>query len=203
MTPIIVCTGGPDSRERARDRILSRLCAAAAHSRHAGRNSAVFRCGVRKADDGEPLAFLEALIAHSGNACVLWPYASTRAGYPIVSLGKGKNRRAHRYLCELVYGPPHNQTLHCAHSCGQRRCVNPRHLRWATALENAADKQRHGTETPGLLRATNKLTPDQVRELRRLRREGVSWTRLAKRFGIGRGTTQRIVARETWRWLDD
>lgn len=41
-----VVVGGPDSRERARDRILSRLCAAAAHSRHAGRNSAVFRCGV-------------------------------------------------------------------------------------------------------------------------------------------------------------
>lgn len=63
---------------------------------------------------------------------------------------------------------------------GDNRLEN---LAWGTQTENMADAKRNG-----LIR--HKLTPDQVQEMRRLYREGVSKTRLAERFGITHGSVR-------------
>lgn len=68
--------------------------------------------------------------------CIIWPYGQTDTGYP--SMGAGKPR-AHRYVCEQKHGPAPQDKNDAAHSCRQRLCINPKHLRWATRTENMAD----------------------------------------------------------------
>jgi transposase len=50
---------------------------------------------------------------------------------------------------------------------------------------------------------TSKLTEDQVREIRRLRKARQSTVELAKRFGVSRTTIRHIVAGRRWKWLAD
>lgn len=52
---------------------------------------------------------------------------------------------AHRLMCVFVNGDCPPDKNEAAHSCGNRKCVNPAHLRWATYEENGADKIIHGT----------------------------------------------------------
>ncbi len=93
------------------------------------------------------------MIAHvdyAGDDCLAWPFALKSDGYGQLMF-RGKNTRAHRVMCMLAHGePPHPGYLAC-HSCGKGReaCVNPRHLRWASAYENMADKITHGTHNRG------------------------------------------------------
>lgn len=45
------------------------------------------------------------------------------------------------------------------------------------------------------------MTPEKVRELRRLRGEGVSYGRLAIRYGIDQKHAWRICTGKAWGWL--
>lgn len=53
-----------------------------------------------------------------------------------------------RVVCERVNGPAPTEKHETAHGCGNSWCVNKRHLRWATHIENEADKLIHGTRKP-------------------------------------------------------
>ena len=80
-----------------------------------------------------------------------------------------------------------------AHSCGVRRCINKRHLRWATQVENEVDKLTHGTRQ-------SKLTEKQVLFIRNL--HGVVPQKLlASHFKVSLGTVEQILARKIWRHL--
>lgn len=58
-------------------------------------------------------------------------------------------------------------------------------------FENGAERIRH---------ANQKLTEDQVREIKKIRREkGWGRTRLAKKFKVGKTTIERILNGETWK----
>lgn len=63
------------------------------------------------------------------NECWLWTGAINR-GY-----GQFENRQAGRIAWELAIGPI-PERLEIAHSCGQRRCCNPKHLELVTHLES-------------------------------------------------------------------
>lgn len=70
-----------------------------------------------------------------------------RGGYHLYLLrvgGKNLYRKAHRLVCEAWNGPPPSPMSHAAHWDGDTGNNTPRNLRWATALENAVDKERHG-----------------------------------------------------------
>lgn len=55
-------------------------------------------------------------------------------GYGCLTVN-GRWFRAHRFLWERINGPiPQDKVI--AHTCDNRRCVNPSHLRLATVSEN-------------------------------------------------------------------
>ena len=47
-----------------------------------------------------------------------------------------------------------------------------------------------------------KLTERKVRTIRRLAAEGVSYAKLAKRYGVGQTTIRKVVMRHSWRHVE-
>lgn len=93
-------------------------------------------------DDVKRKDFLAVAIASNTDECILWPYAvRSSSGYGAFSIGR-KNYDAHRFVCVQAHG---ESDLQAAHSCGNKLCVNPRHLRWCDAKTNMADAKAHGT----------------------------------------------------------
>lgn len=124
------------------------------------------------------------------------------AEYATMNVG-GKQRRVSRLVCEAVYGPPPSSRHHAAHSCGNPPCVNKRHLRWATPVQNAKDRTTHGRTVRGERFFRARLTTATAIEALELSRSGVSVAELAERFGVTTNTIQLLVSRHSWRWLDN
>jgi hypothetical protein len=91
------------------------------------------------------------------------------------------------------------------HSCDNRRCVNPAHLRVGTTLDNMRDRMaREGYRTVarGAAHGGAKLTEEAIRAIRALSAQGVSSRRVAKRFGIAKSTVLRVVRGQNWRHVE-
>lgn len=101
-------------------------------------------------------------VTHDGDECLIWPWARTRLGRGLATIyepdGTKYRVTPSVYILTLKDGPRPHPKMHCAHSCGKGHlgCVNPKHLRWATARENSIDAVIHGTN-PRV-----HLTPEQA-----------------------------------------
>lgn len=146
--------------------------------------------------------WLEAHVAHDGDDCLIWPFYRMRNGYGQV-VHNGRRAVASRAMCELAHGAPPSIDMEAAHSCGRGRegCVNPRHLRWATASENQMDRVIHGTSNRGERQGSSKLTRSEVLQIRSLAKE-MSARKVAKMFGISHSHVQSIAAGHSWQHLD-
>ena len=144
---------------------------------------------------------LNVAVPYDGDECLIWPYARSR-GYGHIQY-EGRHRKAHALVCELVHGPAPTPKHEAAHSCGKGHegCVNPKHLRWATTLENARDKITHGTVLRGVNVHNAKLDEDKVRLIRSMR-ETMSYRAIAASFGISTASVCLIVKRKNWAWVD-
>lgn len=155
-----------------------------------------------RAFDGEGARFLHEAISCREDKCLIWPYGKGRGGYGKYTIG-GKTLQTHRIVCRAVYGEPPSPEHHAAHRCGNRPCVNPRHLRWATPVDNAADKLEHGTEIRGEKSNLCKLTAKQVRQIREIcANRTETYAAIGEQFGVSGETVSGIAKRRTWAWLD-
>lgn len=141
------------------------------------------------------LAFFEAALVHHSNDCLLWPYGQNGVGYAIM-----KGRAVHRLVCDRVHGPPPFHKSEVAHSCGVRKCINHRHLRWDTRAGNLADRLLHGTDSRGQKSWNAKLTEADVLQIRQLR-SYLSSDEIAAMFGVARATINGIFSGRVWGWL--
>jgi len=141
------------------------------------------------------LVFLKQALAMSTDECINWPFALLTVGYGFLSIN-GKVKSAHRAVCEMAHGVPPKDGLDAAHSCGNRTCVNPSHLRWATRKENVADTVRHGRHTRGVTHPGSRLTAEQVMKIYNDTRPDPS---IAKDYGCSPETVYYIQAGRTWR----
>lgn len=150
---------------------------------------------------GEPLRWLKENLSYASAECLHWPFGKNKTGgYGVVKVGK-RQVFAHRWMCEQLNGPAPDQNSMAAHFCGNRSCVNPTHLRWATPKENSDDKVVHGTTIRG--RSPNaKVTADDVRQIRELRGK-MSQPKIGQRFGLKQSQVSAIQTGRDWAWLKD
>jgi hypothetical protein len=149
---------------------------------------------------GAPQNFFRQALSYTGDNCLLWPYSTDHKGYAKVGY-QGSLWIAGRLICTLLHGPASRPGMHAAHSCGNRSCVSPRHLRWATPRENEADKLLHGRRTRGDRNGFAKLTIDAVRIIRA--RPYRLLDELATEFGVSKQTVCKARLHQTWTWVKD
>jgi hypothetical protein len=93
--------------------------------------------GVRKNTNDD---FWDKVDIKGPEECWPWKEAVFTNGY-----GRFKRNyqslRAHRVALEDSKGPPMHKSLLALHSCHNRLCCNPRHLRWGTHEENMEDRR--------------------------------------------------------------
>lgn len=149
---------------------------------------------------GSALSWLQAKASFAGDECLLWPFKSKYAnGYGSVTFN-GHLTGAHRVMCRFAHGKPPTRNHHAAHSCGNRICVNPKHLAWKTASENEQDKLLHGTAQRGEQNPCAKLTEADVLTIRALARSRTHAS-IAKQFGVSRRAIGFVITRHTWWWV--
>lgn len=148
----------------------------------------------RIADKGSSERFLREHVGFMADACLAWPYRTVLTGYGLAVIN-GVQKRASRWMCILAHGEPPTAKHQAAHSCGNASCVNPRHLRWATAKENSADKIAHGTTNHGERNGKTILTPKDVEFIKAAPPDLKA---LMDRFGVSKGCISKIRSGKRW-----
>lgn len=146
--------------------------------------------------DMTPKQFLAGAIAYKGESCLEWPFSRSGGGYGKIGRD-GKTLDVHRLVCREVYGNPPIPKYEAAHSCGNRLCCNPSHLRWDTRKGNFADKSKHGTLLFGERHVRAKLSTSQVFEIRRLSGK-ILQREIGERFGVSKSQVGRILRGDRW-----
>lgn len=144
-----------------------------------------------------------------------WGGRCTATGYAITAF-------AHRFALAVEtgrIGPDMRITtdLYALHSCDNRKCCNPAHLRWGTHLENIQDMVERGRVQKGEThysflrpeavprgerRRGSKLTNHDVYAIRRrFDRGGVTAPQLSEEYGVSRASIDDILQRRTWRHI--
>jgi hypothetical protein len=111
----------------------------------------------------------------------------------------GRRLMAHRVAYELLVGPvPEGMLL--LHSCDNRACCNPAHMRPGTNAENMRDMVERGRSASGALNAKTKLSPDDVLYIV-ANPDRMSGKALAEKFGIAASTVSYIRQGRSWKYL--
>ena len=154
------------------------------------------------------------------NACWELKNTATCKGYCVVQWNT-KLHYAHRVTYTLIHGQiPHNLLI--LHSCDNPPCVNPRHLRAGTALDNAQDmvsRGRHGSTVRresrprgeahhsqripeclarGEQHGRTKFTWDIVDAIRLESVNGCSSRKLGLKYGVSHTAIRQIVKNLVW-----
>lgn len=154
---------------------------------------------MKKAPNGSLIQWILKHGTHDGDECLIWPFHKSRPdGYAGEVLVDGKRIKATRCMCSLVNGPAPSELHRAAHSCGRGHlaCIHPKHLRWATDVENEQDKTVHETSPVGIRNAAAKLNDENVREIRKSHEDLFT---LARRYGVTESAISYARNGHTWK----
>jgi len=90
----------------------------------------------------------------------------------------------------------------CLHSCDNRLCINPNHVRLGTLMENQHEMAERNRSPWGMRNGGRKLSSDDARNIYwQCVVGGVTRYELAKKYGVMWGTIDSIIKGRTW-WRD-
>lgn len=137
-----------------------------------------------------------------------WPWISKSriTGYGVLGRGGRDSEKvlAHRAAWEVTHGPilegeGHHGTV-VLHTCDNRLCCNPVHLRLGTQADNVRDMDAKGRRVAvlrfGPEHHMTKITEDDVRAIRASSERN---TVLAERYGMTVAGIKTIKQRRTWK----
>ncbi len=131
--------------------------------------------------------------------CWEWKGAPGPNGYLNIRYNR-KKIMAHRVSWILYKGNiPDN--LWICHSCDNRRCTNPDHLFLGTPKENSEDRDKKLRGLQGSRHHKAKLTEENVMEIKKMLKLGISSQKIAREFCVTDGTIWFIKHEKTWRHL--
>lgn len=123
-------------------------------------------------------------------------YAKSR--YTIVTIG-GKTRLNHVLVAESFIGPK-PAGMQVNHKDGNRHNNSWSNLEYVTASENKLHAHRLGLAPCQKGESNNnaKLDADKVREIRRLKSEGLSQAKIASIFNVCNAAVGDVIRRKNW-----
>lgn len=134
--------------------------------------------------------------------CWLWTIGTFNYGYGRLSIQKGKQVRAHRFIYEMVFGKIPDG-LNVLHKCDNPRCVKPKHLYLGTQKDNVADmmnRKRGGYKKfCGESHHNSKLRRKDINEIKSLwEKGGLLQREIAEKFNISQQVVSKIVNNKAW-----
>lgn len=125
--------------------------------------------------------------------CWNWKIATDCDGYGKLKVS-GKVYRSNRVAYSAFYGDI-NPEDHILHSCDNRKCCNPAHLRKGTHSENMRDMSIRGRK-PYIRKRLSRNAAENIRnEFQR----GASKHSIARDYMISTKTVRSILNREIWK----
>lgn len=111
-------------------------------------------------------------------------------------------RDVHRLVAIAFIGPPPHEKSQVNHKDGNKRNNAASNLEWTDSSGNGKHAYavcgRSKVRCPGEHNGNAKLSELQVSEMRRLK-SSLSFTQLAKRFGVSKAQVERIIYRKAWK----
>lgn len=106
----------------------------------------------------------------------------------------------HIYSWYLANGRKPQLGMQILHSCDNKRCVNPEHLREGTLQENLQEAIDRGFTAWGEKNASAKLTIEDVKTIKRTLRDNPTVIRkhLARQYGVSPSVISDISVGRTW-----
>lgn len=114
-----------------------------------------------------------------------------RGGYGLLYID-GKRYLTHRVSYWLHSGVQPGNSL-VLHTCHNRRCVNPHHLKLGDNFENGVDMVRAGRSPQA------KLRWDQIPGIRELAEQGVKGVEIARQFQVSPSVISKILSGTAWK----
>lgn len=139
--------------------------------------------------------FFKHLIKSEG--CWTTDLSKDKRGYARFALDARHPVLAHRFSYELFRKVKIPPSLCVLHKCDNTNCVNPDHLYLGTRTENGID-MRVRKRVLGSKNGYAKLNENDVVEIRRLRKTGITYRELAFKFGVGVQNICHIVKGRRW-----
>jgi len=122
-----------------------------------------------------------------------------RGGYKLIDLcknSKNKTHTVHRIVAVAFLPNPFNK-LTINHKNGIKSDNRLKNLEWATISENLKHAFKTGLKKPTRWMAI--LTERQVKEIRRLRKNGLTNKELAKKYGVSSSAITNVTTRIRWK----
>ena len=142
------------------------------------------------------------------NECWPWLGVKNKQGYGRVQINEW-SYYAHRVIYSLVYPniiewrAPKNSTESgfILHTCDNPSCCNPKHLLVGTHADNMADKVAKGRspDFSGDKGPRAKLTMAQAREIRQLRKDGISARELSQRYELSLPSIKTLLRGDSYK----
>jgi|TARA_B110000908_G_C9915163_1_gene297121 hypothetical protein len=132
--------------------------------------------------------------------CLEWTKCISHYGYGQTGIRDNKDeyKRVYTHRLALTLEGYDVEDWYVLHSCDNRKCCNPKHLRLGTHKDNMQDALDRNRTTKGIRNASSKLTDIEVLDIRRRHRNGEMQKDIAIDYNITQCTISSVVNRKTW-----